>query len=52
MEDNLKELLKAETEVNRKVQDALNKKNNLLRSIKESSKKDLDTFRDLKEKEY
>ena len=37
MEDNLKELMKAETEVNRKVQDAINQKNAKLRSIKESS---------------
>ena len=52
MEDNLKELLKAETEVNRKVQDALNRKNNLLRSIKDSSRKDIEAFRDVKEREY
>ena len=61
MEENLKEMLKAENDVNKKVQDALNKKyerqynyyrNAMLRSIKETSEKDINAFRAAKEKEY
>ena len=52
MEKNLKELLEAEQEVNRKVQAALNNKQNLLISIKPSAKRDIDNFRQQKEQEY
>ena len=52
MEANLQELLKAENEVNRMVQDALNKKNALLRGIKESSERDIKAFKDQREREY
>lgn len=52
MEENLKELLKAETDVNKRVNEALTRKNNLLRSIKESAEKDIQAFRAAKEKEY
>jgi vacuolar-type H+-ATPase subunit H len=52
MEANLQELLKAENEVNRMVQDALNKKNILLRGIKESSERDIKAFKDQREREY
>ena len=52
METNLQELLKAENEVNRMVQDALNKKNILLRGIKESSERDIKAFKDQREREY
>ena len=52
MEQNLKNLLEAEQEVNRKVQDALNVKNMKLRSIKDSAKADIDEFRAQKQKEY
>ena len=52
MEANLQELLKAENEVNRMVQDALNKKNTLLRGIKESSERDIKAFKDQREREY
>ena len=52
MENNLQELLKAENEVNRKVQDALNRKNAMLRGIKESSERDIKAFKDQKEREY
>ena len=52
MEQNLKNLLEAEQSVNKKVQDALNEKNQKLRSIKESSKADLDAFKLQKENEY
>ena len=52
METNLQELLKAENEVNRMVQEALNRKNNLLRGIKESSERDIKAFKDQKEREY
>ena len=52
MEDNLKELLKAEQEVNKKVQEAINKKNQMMRSIKESAEKDIDQYRKAVEKQY
>ena len=52
MELNLKNLLEAEQEVNKKVQDALNHKNNLLRSIKDSAKPDIDAFRAHQQAEY
>jgi vacuolar-type H+-ATPase subunit H len=52
MENNLQELLKAENEVNRMVQDALNRKNAMLRGIKESSERDIKAFKDQKEREY
>ena len=52
MEQNLKNLLEAEQEVNRKVQDALNVKNMKLRSIKDSAKPDIDEFKARKQKEY
>ena len=52
MEENLKELLKAENDVNRRVQEALNRKNQMLRSIKESGERDVTAFRVAKEKEY
>ena len=52
MEENLKELLKAETDVNKRVNEALTFKNTLLRSIKEKSEKDIAVFRAAKEKEY
>ena len=52
MENNLQELLKAENEVNRIVQDALNRKNAMLRGIKESSERDIKAFKDQKEREY
>ena len=52
METNLQELLKAENEVNRQVQEALTRKNNLLRGIKESSEKDIKAFKDQKAREY
>ena len=52
MEANLQELLKAENEVNRMVQDALNKKNIMLRGIKESSERDIKAFKDQREREY
>ena len=52
MEQNLKNLLEAEQDVNRKVQDALNKKNSMLRSIKDSAKGDIDAFKKAKEAEY
>ena len=38
--------------MNRRVQDALNEKNTKLRSIKDSSKADLDAFKRMKEAEY
>lgn len=44
--------MKAENEVNRMVQEALTRKNNLLRGIKESSERDIKAFRDQKEREY
>ena len=52
MENNLQELLKAENEVNNMVQEALNRKNALLRGIKESSEPDIRGFKDQKEREY
>ena len=52
MEENLKELLKAENEVNKRVNEALNRKNNLLRSIKENAEKDINEYKAAKEKEY
>ena len=52
MEQNLKNLLEAEQDVNRKVQDALNQKNTKLRSIKDSAKGDIDAFKKAKEAEY
>ena len=52
MEQNLKNLLEAEQEVNRKVQDALNQKNAKLRSIKDSAKADIEAFKKAKEAEY
>ena len=45
MEENLKELLKAETEVNKRVNEALAKKNSMLQSIKESAERDIAAFR-------
>ena len=52
MQDNLKELLKAEEDVNKRVRKALEEKNEKLRSIKEMSAGDIDRFRAEKEKEY
>ena len=52
MEQNLKNLLEAEQDVNRKVQDAINQKNTKLRSIKDSAKADIDAFKKAKEAEY
>ena len=52
MEQNLKNLLEAEQDVNRRVQDALNNKNKKLQSIKESSKAEIEAFKMEKEKEY
>ena len=52
MEENLKELLKAENEVNKRVNEALTRKNALLRSIKENAEKDISAFKAAKEKEY
>ena len=44
--------MKAENEVNSMVQEALNRKNALLRGIKESSEPDIRAFKDQKEREY
>jgi len=52
MEANLKELLKAENDVNKRVQEALTRKNELLRSIKEKSEPDISKFRAEKEAQY
>ena len=52
MEQNLKNFVEAEQDVNRKVQDALNKKNSLLRSNKDSAKGDIDAYNKAKEAEY
>jgi vacuolar-type H+-ATPase subunit H len=52
MEENLKELLKAENEVNKRVNEALTRKNNLLRSIKENAEKDITAYKAAKEQEY
>eukprot|EP00347_Sterkiella_histriomuscorum_P001535 403371662 len=52
MEQNLQELLKAENEVNKKVSEALNRKNNRLKSIKEEAERDLAQYRVDKEAEY
>lgn len=52
MEENLKELLKAETEVNKRVNEALAKKNSMLQSIKESAERDIAAFRLVQETQY
>ena len=52
MDQNLKNLLEAEQEVNRNVQAALNNKNMKLRSIKDSAKGDIEAFKRQKEAEY
>ena len=52
MENNLQELLRAENEVNRLVQEAIDRKNALLTGIKQSSQADINAFKEQQEAEY
>ena len=52
MEDNLKQLLEAEREVNNKVKRAMEHKLNLLSSIKQQAENDLQNFRDAQASNY
>ncbi|CDW77085.1 atpase h+ transporting v1 subunit g isoform 1 [Stylonychia lemnae] len=52
MEQNLQELLKAENEVNKRVSEALQRKNQRLKVIKEEAEKELTQYRIDKEAEY